>query len=132
MASGGQGLDDLLSKAEVERLRDVLEDRDDAVLSLADEGYAILWATRPGSRGMFGREDEQYQGMDAREFIHPAEVPDWERAFARALAGETVRWEGNVLRGDGSWLRVASVMWRTQASREVLGVTRPIDEPFGL
>jgi hypothetical protein len=119
----GDQLEALLSKAEVERLRGVLEDREDAVLSLVSEDLCILWATRPGALGMFGREQDTYQGVDARRFLHPDEVPEWERAMARAFAGATVRWEGRALAEDGVWLRVCSLMWRTQAGNEILAVT---------
>jgi PAS domain S-box-containing protein len=121
-------LHELLSRAEVERLRSILEDREDVVLSLADADFTILWATRPGSKELFGRDDEQYRGLDARQFIHPSDLADWHRAFARALAGATVRWEGRVLREDGEWVRISNLMWRTHTGGAVIGVTRPAEE----
>jgi PAS domain S-box-containing protein len=119
----------LLSRAEVERLRAILEERDDAVLSLVAEDMTLLWATRPGSQAVFGRAEEQYQGKDARSFIHPDEVREWERGFRRALDGATVRWEGRAMTESGAWVGVRSLMWRTQSGREILGVTTPLAGP---
>jgi hypothetical protein len=122
-------LEQLLSRAEVGRLRGIIEERDDAVLSLAAEDMTLLWATRPGSQGVFGRAEEQYQGKDARSFIHPDEVREWERGFRRALGGATVRWEGRAMTESGAWVGVRTLMWRTQAGSEILGVTTPLADP---
>jgi hypothetical protein len=119
-------LERLLSRAEVERLRGILEDRDDAVLSLAAEDMTLLWANRPGSQGVFGRAQEQYEGKDARSFIHADDVREWERGFTRALDGATVRWEGRALAESGVWVGVRSLMWRTQSGTEILAVTTPL------
>jgi transcriptional regulator of aromatic amino acid metabolism len=120
-------LHELLSRAEVERLRSILEDREDVVLSLTDENHTILWATRHGSKELFGRDDAAYRGLDASQFVHPSDLADWHRAFARALAGATVRWEGRVLREGGEWVRISNLMWRTHTGGAVIGVTRPAD-----
>jgi hypothetical protein len=119
-------LDQLLSRAEVERLRGILEERDDAVLSLAADDMTLLWASRPGAQGVFGRAEEQYQGKDARSFVHPDDVREWARGFRRALAGATVRWEGRALAESGRWVTVCSIMWRTQSGTEILAVTTPV------
>jgi transcriptional regulator of aromatic amino acid metabolism len=119
-------LDQLLSRAEVGRLRSILEGRDDAVLSLAADDMTLLWANRPGAQGVFGRAEEQYQGKDARSFVHTDDVRDWERGFRRALDGATVRWEGRALAESGTWMPVRSIMWRTQSGTEILAVTTPM------
>jgi PAS domain S-box-containing protein len=119
----------LLSRAEVERLRGILEERDDAVLSLAAEDMTLLWANRPGSQGVFGRAEEQFQGKDARSFIHTDDVREYERGFQRALEGATVRWEGRALTESGDWVGVRSLMWRTQSGTEILAVTTPLAAP---
>jgi PAS domain-containing protein len=89
-------LEGLLSRAEVRRLRAVLDERDDALLSLNDATGHVLWATVPGALGIFGRELEQFRGQHASAFLHPDDQRAWERAFARACAGATVEWEGRV------------------------------------
>jgi hypothetical protein len=122
-------LERLLSRAEVERLRGILEERDDAVLSLVADDMTLLWANRPGSQGVFGRAEEQYQGKDARSFIHADDVREWERGFRRAFDGATVRWEGRALAESGAWVTVRTIMWRTQSGAEILSVTTPVLDP---
>jgi hypothetical protein len=122
----GRPLEGLLSRAEVRRLRAVLDEREDTVLSLNDAAGHVLWATAPGARGVFGRHDEQYRGIHASAFLHPDDLRGWERAFARARGGATVEWEGRVSTGTGGYVAVRVLMWRTQSGEEILSVTFPI------
>jgi hypothetical protein len=119
----GRRLEALLSKAEVTRLRRILDERDDALLSLNDAAGHVLWATAPGARGVFGRDDDQYRGLHASAFLHPADLPGWERAFAEARRGATVEWEGRVSTADDGYVLVRVLMWRTQSGDEILSVT---------
>jgi hypothetical protein len=124
---GDEELDELLSRAEMERLRGILEDREDAVLSLMSDAGEILWASAPGSASVFRRERrEDYLGHLSSSFIHPDDVEAFERALALARAGGTARWEGRALDAEQRWRPVRSIMWRTHSGTELVAVTVPL------
>jgi hypothetical protein len=119
-------LQQLLSRAELERLRGILEDRDDAVLSLVDDAGEVLWASGPGASKVFSRSElAEYRGQRAQEYVHPDDQATYASAFKIAQAGGTARWEGQALDGTGAWIRVRTIMWRTQNGTETVMVTVP-------
>lgn len=122
-------LERFLSRAEVQRLRGLLEDRSDAIVSLLDAEARVLWATAPGSSGMFGRiDDTDYRGQRALDFVHPDDRHAYARVFASASEGSTVRWRGRAFDSHGRWVPVLSMMWRIQGGDAVISVTVPAEE----
>jgi hypothetical protein len=120
-------LQQLLSRAELERLRGILEDRDDAVLSLVSGAAEVLWASRSGASTVFGRPElAEYRGQSALQYVHPDDQDTYVTAFGVAQAGGTPSWEGQALDGKGGWVRVRTIMWRTQNGTETVMVTVPV------
>jgi PAS domain-containing protein len=127
---GDDQLRQLLLRAEVERLRGILEEREDAVLSLTNAAGEILWASSPGSSSLFRREaQEEFRGHHAAVFVHPGDLRSFDRALEMARAGRTASWEGRALDGEQRWRRVRSIMWRTQNSTELVSVTVAVRPP---
>jgi PAS domain S-box-containing protein len=114
--------DELLVPADLWRLRSLLEDRGDAIVALLGRDLSLQWATRAGASGIYGRDELDVRGADTRTFVHPEDRPSYERAFARALAGDTVTWDGRAGAADGSWQQVRVLLWRTQAGDRVISV----------
>jgi hypothetical protein len=125
--SWDEELEQLLSRAELERLRGILEDRDDAVLSLVSGAAEMLWASRAGASTVFRRPElAEYRGKSALEFVHPDDQDTYVSALGVAQAGGTASWEGQALDGTGGWVRVRTIMWRTQNGTETVMVTVPV------
>ena len=64
-------LDGLLADSAMVRLRAVLEDRPDAVLSLTAPDLTVLWAATRGAEGVYERDPSQYEGASTWDFVHP-------------------------------------------------------------
>jgi hypothetical protein len=123
-------LQQLLSRAELERLRGILEDRDDAVLSLVSGKAEMIWASGAGASRVFRRPElEEYRGQSALQYVHPDDRDNYVSALETAQAGGTARWEGQALDGTGGWVRVRTIMWRAQNGTETVMVTVPIGTP---
>ena len=124
-------LHDLLDNPTIRRLRSMLGDRDDVVVTVSDTAGLFLWGTAAGSRGMFDRSPEDYVGVDRFSYLHPEDVDRCRRRFASAVAGDTVSYTARARAEDGSWRTVAVLEWPTDgpAGPVVLTVTLPSDEP---
>ena len=110
-------LTDMLGIDAVRRVRALLAERPDAVVILGDTDGRLLWASAPGSEGLFGRRPESFQGDTRFDYVHPDDVGRARRAFARALEGETVRYQVRALTAGGAWRRVTSVTWCVDGPR---------------
>src|SRR6478609_4270616 len=55
------------------------------VLVLIDRKTRILYAT-PSIISMFGREANEFMGIQGIRFIHPADIPKTLKAFAQVIA----------------------------------------------
>ena len=104
-------LDDVLDDEVVRRVREVLADRPDAIVTLGDAQGRLRWASAPGTQGMFGRTPPQVEGHSRWDFVHPDDVARARRGFARALEGDTVSYTIRARADDGSWVAVTSVAW---------------------
>lgn len=116
-------LEDLLSDAALVRLRAVLEERTDAILTLMRPDMTVAWATEPGATHVFRRDSSQYEGRSSREFVHPQDLPSFQRAFDEALAGGTSQWEGRAIDADGAWVIIRVIFWPVRQGRAVVTVT---------
>jgi len=116
-------LQELLSDDTLAALRAEHGDRADAVVSLIGADEHVLWATSPGSRGIFGRTEADFEGVGGRFFLHPSDYPSWKQALTTALQGEVVRWEGRGSDASGSWVWTVSTLFPTRAGDAVVAVT---------
>lgn len=107
------GLDEMLARREILRLREILAERADVIVTISDPEGRLLWGSRTGSLRMFGRSPSSFEGHDQYAYIHPEDVAHVQRHFVRAMSGETVSYTARALAEDGSWRRVMSVTWRT-------------------
>lgn len=121
-------LDDLLDDEGVRRVRELLADRPDAVVSLLDADGRMLWLSEPGSRGMFGRTPDAVEGQTALDYIHPDDRHRTRDHYAKALAGDTVRWSARALDAEGRWRAVTTVAWGVGPDVMVAISTASVDD----
>lgn len=120
-------LDGLLSNDVMVRLRAILEDRSDAVLSLTAPDLTVLWAAERGAEEIYRRTPEEYEGASTRDFVHPRDLERWEKSVTHALTGAATGFEGRALAGTGEWVRVRSYLWPTWDRDAVVGITVAAD-----
>jgi hypothetical protein len=106
-------LDELLSSTMLTRIQALIAEEPDAVVSLIDAEYRVVWADEGGALATYGRVPSAYEGQPAASFIDPAHVPSFIAAVNAALAGETARFDGRVLADDGTWRDAQNLMWPT-------------------
>lgn len=104
-------LDEYLAEDSVLRLRAVVEGREDVIVSLVDEDLRMLWASPLGSRSMFGREQADFEGMPAIDFVHPGDRADFRERYAKVAKGEALSWVVRALDAAGNYQRVRTVVW---------------------
>lgn len=105
-------LSDLLERADVKRLRELLDGRDDAVLWLASEDGIMRWGSTGGSAAMFGRDPSEYVGDSVFDYIDPRDhetVVGGLMGAARAGDSRTMVYRARA--ADGSWVEVRTVAW---------------------
>lgn len=131
-------IDTVLGMKAVSRLRELVEERCDAIVAVGASNGELLWVSEPGARWMFGRTLSDFQGNSRFDFVHPDDVADCRRKHQRALEGQTVRHTVRALTANGGWQRVATVMWRVEApssplivSVTVLADAQGADRPSG-
>lgn len=120
-------LDRLLAEDAMVRLRELLEDRPDAVLSLTAPDLTSLWAAERGAEGVYRRQPTEYEGASTRDFVHPEDLPRWEACIARALAGDSARFDGRALVGHEQWILVRTYLWPTMNRDAVVSITVRVD-----
>jgi hypothetical protein len=123
---------DVLSVDAVRVLDELIGDRDDVTIGVLSAERRMLWASAPGSEGMFGRELQDFAGAPGVDFIHPEDAASFERALERIPQGETVRWTGRASTGGGDWVRVTSIYWSVQGADDeplVLSLSTPASAP---
>jgi PAS domain S-box-containing protein len=116
-------LHEMLDEGAVRRVLRMVGSRTDVVVTIGDAAGHLLWASTPGSEGMFGRRPEQFTGHTRFDYVHPDDEAQARRQYARALDGETVRYTIRVRTADERWRRVTSVAWAVGSAAEPLVVT---------
>lgn len=116
-----------LETPSVRRLRELMEDRTDTLVSLATQDGELLWASESGSKHVFGRDLDDFQGTNRFDYIHPDDLPQHVKHLERALQDETVRDTVRAKTADGGWKRTTALMWlvHTEQGPLVLTVTVP-------
>lgn len=117
-----------LSEESIKRLVELVEDREDVVVSLVDRNLDLLWASPMGSRSMFGREQQDFAGQPITVFVHDEDAPDIVEAYRRASFGDAVSQDVRALNADGSYSPVRAIVWPVEAADDVayVGITRPL------
>lgn len=121
-------LDGLLADSAMVRLRAVLEDRPDAVLSLTAPDLTVLWAATRGAEGVYKRGPAEYEGASTRDFVHPDDLGRWEAAMKHALSGAATGFDGRALDSEGGWVHVRSYLWPTRGRDAVVSITVVAEE----
>lgn len=106
-------------RANEERLQALLANADGAILVVDRDGI-IQW-TSPAAEDLWGLEATTLIHGSVTRLIHPEDRPQIIRSFARlasAAEGTTVRLEGRMRHGDGSWRWYESIF------------TNRLDDPF--
>lgn len=118
-------IDAALETPSVRRLRELMEDRSDALVSLATQDGELLWASELGSKRVFGRDLDDFTGTSRFDYIHPDDLPSHRKQHERALRGDTVRATVRAATADGDWTRVTVLMWQvtTELGPLVLSLT---------
>ena len=116
-------LDGLLTDSAMVRLRAVLEDRPDALLSLTAPDLTVLWAATRGAEGLYERGPAEFEGASTREFVHPDDLGRWEAAVEHALSGAATGFQGRAMHRDGRWVPVRSYLWATRHRDAVVSIT---------
>lgn len=120
----GDELEEILGVAAVQRLRDVVGGRSDAVVAVGTPSGDLLWASGPGSKALFGREPEDFEGSRF-EFIHPDDVAAVKQQHERVVGGATVRYafRGKIV--EGGWREASTVAWpvESEAGQLIVSIT---------
>lgn len=125
------GLDEVLARPEVRRLRELLAERPDVVVTVTDGDGRLLWGSRAGSLSMFGRTPSSFEGRDVYAYIHPDDLAQVRRSRRRAMDGETANYTARGRAEDGSWRRVTLLTWRTDgpSGPALVSIALPADTP---
>lgn len=119
-----------LPAADVARLRDLLDDRPDAIVTVTRPDGRLLWGSRAGSEELFQRRPAEYVDHQIWPYIHPDDRDEVAGALRLATLGETATATSRAAVADGRWRRVRTVTWRSSlgTDEEVLvHVTVPCD-----
>lgn len=125
---GDDQLTDVLDEASVRRIRDLLQDRDDAIVTIADPDGHFLWVSEPGSLGMFGRRPDEVDGTRF-DYMHPEDRSRARHQQRLAMHGATVRYTVRGMAADGGWRTVTSVAWTVGGpwGTAIVVITTPAD-----
>lgn len=126
-----QELTQVLDSLAVRRIRDLLDARADAVVTIGDADGHLRWASTPGTRGLFGRSPEDFREHNRFDYVHPDDVERARRHHEAALEGQTTRYSLRVRTADDRWKQVSSVAWAVDApwGRAVITITTA-EEPL--
>lgn len=116
----GHDIEEVLGIAAVRRIRELLEERPDAVVTVSDPSGEIVWASELGSRELFGREVAEVEGRSRFDYVHPHDAASVQRAYEQAVQGETVQYAFRAAVSDGEWKPVSTVAW------SVMGPSGPL------
>jgi hypothetical protein len=119
----------VLSVASLGRLRELIEGRPDAVLSLIGPDLTLLWASRPGSNGLYGREPDEVEGLHIRHLVITSQGDELVATLQRAFRGETAAIDVDAPDAAGIPVPVRVVAWPTQHDDTVLAITLPRRRP---
>ena len=128
IAGGGSMLGGALSETPVSTTPDwlpLLLDKVDSGLAVLDPGFRYRMANRRW-RELFGLQDQDIIGRSHFE-IFPTLGPDWKATYQRALDGEAIRCEEDVVVGDSGAL--VPVRWEISPWRSRDGHTCPNSWP---
>lgn len=122
-------LESLLDNVALRRLRELTEDRDDAIVHVVDRDLNMLWASPAGSRAIFGRELPTFAGRRVTDFVHPDDVEGLEEAFRRARRGDSSTWTGRTYDEAGQLHDMRTVVWSIPHEGDIVfvGVSLPLD-----
>lgn len=125
-----------LSVQDVERLREVVGDREDVLLLLTASDGTLLWGSVKGSVTLFGRTPEDYLGRLGQDYIHPEDRDEVAKVLLLAgRTGSTQELAYRAVAADGSVVRVRTVAWRvtaTSGDAVVVSITVPRTRPRGV
>lgn len=123
-------LGEVLNLASVERVRTMLGDRPDAIVTVVDPEGRMLFGSEPGSVEMFGRTPDMYEDTFVWDYIHESDASHVRRQYDRALEGEAVRYTVRAIAADGSWHPVTCVSWSVDGplGRVLVIITTPAHE----
>lgn len=113
----------LVGEQTFEQLRRIVEERDDAVVSVLDREMHMLWVTRRGTRELFGRHPEEFEGDRTIDYTHPDDRDRVLAAHQRAADGERtdISYRTCAYVG-GPWYRVRTIKWAVDGA----GTDRPL------
>lgn len=121
-------LETLFDNAALRRLRELTQERHDAIVHVLDPDLGVLWASPVGSRAIFGRELPHFVGRRVTEFIHADDVEALEDAFGRARRGDSATWTGRSHDHAGRFHDVRTILWTIPDGEGFVyvGVTLPL------
>ena len=114
---------EVLHRPVVERLRGVLAERADVVVTIGDVDGCLLWGSRQGSEQLFHRLPEAYYGHNRFDYVHPSDVAHARRLFAQAVDGETAQYTVRARNAEGDWRLITSLTWRADGPSGSVMVT---------
>jgi PAS domain S-box-containing protein len=112
----------------LQRLRSLLEDREDAAIVVCDEQTRVLWARGPGLRGLLGYALPEVEGRDLPDLAHPADAVTVRVGFETAVAGHSVRLRFRARTTDGRWPPTSATCWAVGRSSPVCVVAILVPE----
>ncbi|HEY3767202.1 MAG TPA: PAS domain S-box protein [Candidatus Angelobacter sp.] len=83
----------------------VVESSEDAIVAASRDTMIVGW--NKGAEAIYGYTAEEVMGRSNRMFVPPERIEEYEKIFARALAGEVVRFESLRQRKDGRKVELA-------------------------
>lgn len=122
-------INELLSSTMLTRIQALIAEEPDAVVSILDADYRIVWADEASALEVYGRKQSDYTGQPAASFVDPARVPSFLAAVRAALAGDTSRFDGRARASDGTWRTTQNLMWPTVDGRHVVNISITSDLP---
>lgn len=128
---GFDGLEEVLSRPEIRRLREILAERADVVVTVSEPEGRLLWGSQTGSLSMFGRAPSSFEGQSVYAYVHPDDVAHVRRSFQRAMEDDTANYAARGRAEDGSWRRVILLTWRTDgpSGPALVTIALPADTP---
>jgi PAS domain-containing protein len=102
-----------LAAADVARLRDLLDDRPDAIVTITRSDGRLLWGSRAGSEELFHRRPTDYVDREIWPYIHPDDRDEVAVAVSPSVASRRAPATIRAVAADGHWRRVRTVTWRS-------------------
>lgn len=111
--SAAPRLDEVLSRPDVSRLRELIEDVPHVVMVISDLDTTMTWTCQAGVTNVLGYTVDDYVGRKRHTFVHPDDRKIAMAGFRRAVGGDSAAYMVRDRTADGNYQLVSTIVWRS-------------------